>query len=244
MSKEHKVLPIDTTDDNMPGRYEESNFVPIIVDPKKIPSKSRGIYVGIVAFAIFSSVFFSYYFLNQNEIDSKIIQNSLVFDPEKKLVNLYGVGVYGSEHSHAALLIFIDGSPLDFTSSQFQLASKYIHFENHNPYLIHKHATGVPLEMLFSSLGAKVTEDCLILNYYSDTKTKFCSDKEKSLSFYVNGHKYNSNLSGYVIEHNDRILVSLGDGNQIIDQLEYLNSLKIFDVPKKTPKYSEDVISI
>ena len=200
--------------------------------------------MAIVVFSVFSSFFFSYYFLNQNEIDSKIIQNSLIFDPEKKLASLYGVGEYGSEHSHAAIMIFIDEHPIDFSHPRFQIASKYIHFENNNPYLIHKHATDVPLEMLFSSLGTKITKDCIILNYYSETQKRFCSDQEKSLNFYLNGKKYHSTLSDYVIEKNDRILISLGDGTHMLEQIEHLNSLMIFNAPKNVPKYSNDVISL
>ena len=71
--------------------------------------------------------------MNQSEIDSRIIQNSLTYDPEKKLVDQYGVGEYGSDHAHAAIAVFIDGEKLNFAHPQFQLTSKYIHFENHNP---------------------------------------------------------------------------------------------------------------
>lgn len=56
-----------------------------------------------ISFVVFSSVFFSYYFMNQNEIDSRIIQNTINVDPEKKLVNQYSVGEYGSDHAHAQL---------------------------------------------------------------------------------------------------------------------------------------------
>ena len=85
----------------------------------------------------------------------------------------------------------------------------------------------------------------MVLNYYSEKNTgKFCTNPEKSLSFYVNGKKYNSNLSQYVFDHDDRILISYGDSESIPFQLELLNSLQIFDVPKKTPQYSGDGITI
>jgi len=161
-----KTLPKDFDSDySLPGRFEESNSEYFDVESIESKPKNRVFLVIIVAFVIFSSGFFAYYFMNQTEIDSRIIQNSINVDPEKKLVNQYGVGEYGSDHAHAAIAVFVDGEQLNFGLPQFQISSRYIHFENHNPYLIHKHATNVPLEMLFTSIGIKITQDCIILNY-------------------------------------------------------------------------------
>jgi len=200
-----------------------------------------------VAFVIFSAGIFSYYFMNQDEIDSRIIQNTFNVDPEQNLVNQYGVGEYGSDHAHAAIAVFVDGEQLNFGLPQFQLSSRYIHLEGHNPYIIHKHATGVPLEMLFASFGMKITSECIILNYdeFADIKTgEFCAGQDQSLVFYVNGEEYYSDISQYVLEHNDQILVSFGDAKSISKHLEYLESLRIPDIPKKTPQYSGDDILI
>ncbi len=243
-----KTLPKDfDTDYSMPGRFEESNSEYFDVESVKSKPPNRTILVIAISFVIVSSGFYSYYFINQNEIDSQIIQNTLNVDPEKKLVNQYSVGEYGSDHAHAAIAVFVDGEQLNFGMPQFQLSSKYIHFENHNPYLIHKHATGVPLEMLFASFGMKVTPDCIILNYDESVGIKtgrFCTGQEQSLVFYVNGKEYYSDISQYVLEHNDRILVSFGDAESISKHLSYLESLKIFDIPKKTPQYSGNDILI
>ncbi|MGD2107060.1 MAG: hypothetical protein PVH93_05580, partial [Nitrosopumilaceae archaeon] len=141
--------------------------------------------------------------------------------------------------------IFVNGELINFGHPKFQLTSKYIHFENHNPYLVHKHATGVPLEMLFASMAMKLTSDCFIINSYSNSEIgRFCSNEDQTLSFYVNGKPYNSDLSRYVFEHNDRILISFGDPELILEQLAYLESLTIYDVPKKTPRYPGDGITI
>jgi len=242
-----KTLPKDFDSDySLPGRFEESNSEYFDAESIKSKPKNRTILVIAISFVIFSSGFFSYYFMNQNEIDSQIIQNTFNVDPEKKLVNQYGVGEYGSDHAHAAIAVFVDGEQLNFGMPQFQLSSKYIHFENHNPYQIHKHATGVPLEMLFASFGMTVTPDCIMLNYdeSSGIKTgRFCTGQDQSLLFYVNGAEY-SDISQYVFEHNDRILVSFGDAESISKHLSYLESLKIFDIPKKTPQYSGNDIFI
>ena len=242
-----KTLPKEIdTDYSLPGRFEESNSEYFDVESTKSKPKNRGILVFAVAFVIVSSGFFSYYFMNQNEIDSRIIQN-INMDPEKNLVNQYGVGEYGSDHAHAAIAVFVDGEQLNFALPQFQISSRYIHFENHNPYLIHKHATSVPLEMLFASFGMKITQDCIKLNYdeSADIKTgEFCTGRDQSLAFYVNGEEYYYDISQYVLEHNDRILVSFGDAESISKHLAYLESLRILDIPKKTPQYSGNEFNI
>ncbi len=244
----NKTLPKDSDSDySLPGRFEEGNSEYFDVDSVKSKPKNRVILVIAVAFVIVSSGFFSYYFMNQNEIDSRIVQNTINVDPEKKLLNQYGVGEYGSDHEHAAIAVFVDGEQLNFGLPQFQLLSRYIHFENHNPYVIHKHATGVPLEMLFASFGMKITPDCIILNHdeFADIKTgRFCTGQDQSLVFYVNGEEYYSDISQYVLKHNDRILVSFGDAESISKHLAYLKSLKIFDIPKKIPQYSGNDIAI
>jgi len=243
-----KTLPKDFDSDySLPGRLEESNSEYFDTEPVKSKSKSRTMVIIAIFFVIVSSGFFSYYFINQNEIDSKIIQNTARLDPERSLIKQYSIGEYGSDHAHAAIAIFVEDEQLNFGLQQFQLSSRYIHFENHNPYLIHKHATGVPLEMLFTSLGMKITPECIILNYdvSPDNKNnRFCTVENQSLVFYVNGEKYESDISQYVLEHNDRIMISFGNTESISKHLVYLESLDIFDVPKKTPQYSESEIFV
>ena len=228
-----------------PIEYGNSDY--FSTEPIETPqrSKNKTLIVAIIAFAIVSSGFFSYYFINQSEIDSKIIQNTLRVDADEILASNYNIGEYGSEHAHAALAVFVNEEKINFGSPRFQVASKYIHFEDHNPYLIHMHATNVPLDMLFTSIGMKVTSECITLNYKSNNQTPsdFCSN-EQSLVVYVNGEKYYSDISQHVIKHNDRILISYGDTEHLSNQLNYLESLKIFEVPKKTPKSSGNEIFV
>jgi len=167
-------------------------------------------------------------------------------DPENNFVNQYGIGEYGSDHAHAAIVVVVDGEQLNFGLPHFQISSRYIHFENNNPYIIHRHATDVPLEMLFASIGMKITSDCIILNFdYSNSKTRrFCAEQDQPLVFYVNGEQYHSDISRHVIMDGDRILVSSGDEKSITKHLAYLESLRLFDVPKKTPQNSGNDISI
>ncbi|MCV0392114.1 MAG: hypothetical protein K5790_02340 [Nitrosopumilus sp.] len=222
-----KTLPSDNSDSNLPGRAEESNFGYYDVPVK---SKSKTLGIAAVAFVLVSAGFFSYYFMNQNQIDSEILDNTLPLTAEQKMVSQYGVGEFGSDHAHAAIAVFVDGVQLNFGLPDFQLQSKYIHFENHNPYLIHKHATGVPLDMLFSSIGLDLTSECIGLSYLASEL--LCADSEKSMTFLING-KYYSEISSYEIKHNDRILISFGDSEEISEQLQYLESLKIHDIPNQ-----------
>lgn len=222
-----KTLPSDNYDSNLPGRIEDSNFgcYDVPVRPK---NKTLGI--AAVAFVLVSAGFFSYYFINQDQIDSEILGNTLPLTAEQKMVIQYGVGEFGSDHAHAAIAVFVDGVQLNFGLPDFQLKSKYIHFENHNPYLIHKHAVGVPLDMLFSSVGMEITPECIGSAYLSSEL--LCADSEKSMAFLING-KYYTEISSYEIKHNDRILISFGDSEEIPEQLQYLESLEIYDVPEK-----------
>ena len=162
-----KALPNDDSDFSLLGRVEESDsayFGPSMVpvsavaaQGEEIPrSKSRALVISALVFAVVSAGFFSYYFLNQSDIDSQILDNAAFETLEEKMVKHYEVGKFGSAHSHAALVVFIDGNQLDFGMPQFQVQSKYIHFENDNPYQVHKHATNVPLHMLFASLGIEI----------------------------------------------------------------------------------------
>ena len=52
------------------------------------------------------------------------------------------------------------------------------------------------------------------------------------MTFLING-KSHSNINLYEMRHNDRILISFGDSKLISEQLKYLESLKIYDIPKR-----------
>jgi len=99
--------------------------------------------------------------------------------------------------------------------------------------------------MLFSSFGMELSSDCIILkNNESSKNKKFCPQENHSLFIYVNGEEYTSDLTEYVFQHNDRILISLGDEESISKHLKHLESLEIFDIPKRTPENSEKIITI
>jgi len=218
---EDKTLPKDYDETSLPGRFEESNYTDTSTKPK-----SRGIILAMVLFAVFSVGIFSYYFINQADIDEQIIQNTLMMTPEQILANQYNIGKFGSDHAHAAIVVIINNKQVNFAQQQFQLSSKYIHLENGNPYQIHKHATGVPLEMLFASFG--MNGNC-ILNEPCDNQI-----------VYINGEEYYSDILQYEIKHNDRILISFEE-QPVVEHLRYLESLEIFEVPKKSGNTGNEI---
>ena len=249
-----KILPNDDSDFSLPGRVEESDSAyfeqtagsaaaqeeEAAVEAR---SKSRLLVISAIAFAVISAGFFSYYFLNQSDIDSQILDNAAFETLEEKMIDHYDVGRFGSDHAHAALAVFIDGDQLDFSMPQFQVQSRYIHFENDNPYLIHKHATNVPLHMLFASLGIQIESDCMHLRFNAVSPGKFCADADRQFTLLVNGNP-RSNVNLYELMHNDRILISLGDPEAVSEQLRLLESLEIHDVPKKNQAVSGKDISV
>jgi len=232
-----KVLPLDSDSDySIPGRFEESNSEFLEHDTPK--SKNRLIVIVVISSILISSGFFSYYFINQEKIDSQIIQN-MSLNPEERLVQQYDVGEFGSAHAHAAIAVFIDDDQINYGLKQYQISSKYIHFENNNPYVIHRHATNASLELLFSSFGMKIMADCITLR-----GELFCTEENQTLIFFVNGEEFHSDISQYVFDHNDKIMISLGDIKSISKHMAYVESLQIPDIPKKTTQNTGNLITI
>jgi hypothetical protein len=237
LPENNKVLPLDVDSDySIPGRFEESNSE--FLEPVTSKPKNRLIVMVVISSIIISSVFFSYYFINQEKIDSQIIQN-MNLNPEEILVRQYGVGEFGSAHAHAAIAVFINGDQINYGLEEYQISSKYIHFENSNPYVIHRHATNASLELLFSSFGMSIMADCIQLH-----SKLFCTEENQTLRFFVNGEEFNSDISQYTFDHNDKIMISLGDIKSISKHIAYVESLQIPDIPKKTAQNTGNLISI
>ncbi len=236
----------DSPDNNEQVKNDEDYTDRNITDPfeyesglAKTKSGNTKKILGIAVAAILLSAIVPFFYFQLQDTNSSPIQNNLTENTDERLAQKYGVGVLGDDHAHAAVIVFVNEERINFGLSQFQLQSKYIHFENQNPYLVHRHSTNVPLGMLFDSIDMKVTQDCIKLNYDEINNDiisgRFCSgDKvENKLQIYINGRLYNSNISEYVFGHEDRILVSFGTGSENIiqKQLKYLDSLQIYDIP-------------
>jgi hypothetical protein len=128
-------------------------------------------------------------------------------------------GVLGSAHVHAAFAVKLNGTKLDFAGDKYQVKSRYMHVENGDGNTLHRHATGVPVAEFFRSIKMNVTDSC----FTNDNGTKFCSNGNENLEFYVNGNKTNS-IADYVFDDDDRILIVYGDSQiqvkQDLDQLQ------------------------
>ena len=133
-------------------------------------------------------------------------------------------GKLGDEHIHASMLVKIFGDKFDFSSTNYQVKTSWIHFENQDGDTIHRHSSGVELEFLFNSMNIVVDDQCFV---FPDGR-QFCSNDDYSLKFYVNQQKVDD-LRMYIVQEGDRILISYGneDEEAIDKQLAELNAQTI-----------------
>lgn len=117
--------------------------------------------------------------------------------------------VFGSAHEHASLAVKIQGASFDFTLEKYQLQSPFIHFENNNGYVVHRHSVGVTIGYLFETLNFGLSKECIVI----DDGRKFCTDNVDSLKFFINGRQV-ENIRDYIIFDGDIILISYGDETQ------------------------------
>ncbi|MEM2759440.1 MAG: hypothetical protein QXU32_06445 [Nitrososphaerales archaeon] len=141
-----------------------------------------------------------------------------------------GFGAVGSAHEHAAFKLFINNQePVDFSLPQYQVKSRYIHFEDANGVILHRHATGVDIGFLFESLGMKFTNQCITLG----NGTSYCNDGDKTVKLFVNGVR-NEMYDKYVLQDGDKILLTYGNEN--MDQIgAQLRTLDLLTVPTQQP---------
>ncbi len=136
-----------------------------------------------------------------------------------------GAGVLGDEHEHASLLVKIHGDkfplPTGFSSPTYQLKNNWIHFEGGDGNTVHRHSTGVTSGYHFETLGIGLTNECFI---FADGR-EFCNNEDYSLKNFIN-HQPVSDISNYVLNEGDKILISYGDETleQLDEQLEELDS--------------------
>lgn len=139
-----------------------------------------------------------------------------ISEPIIESVNLPEFGDLGSEHENAQIFVVISGYTVDFSGLQYQLTSEYIHFENNEGSVIHRHATGVTLGFFFETMGIQLSKNC-----FSFDEGSYCTNSEHTLEFYVNAVKLDK-LDSYVVQQGDRIVISYGNDSLSIihDSLE------------------------
>lgn len=138
-----------------------------------------------------------------------------------------GAGRLNDEHEHASILVRIHTDKFDFSLPAYQVKSPYIHFEGSDGDTIHRHASNVPLGFLFDSVKISLTDSCYVFPDKTPEHT-FCTNQDYSLKFYVNHQKIDG-IVDYVLDEDDRILISYGNQNQtqIDDQLRELDAQAI-----------------
>ena len=132
-----------------------------------------------------------------------------------------GAGILGDEHEHASLLVRIFGDKFDFGSPAYQIKNSWIHFEDSDGTTIHRHSSGVTLGYLFANLNIVIDSEC----YKFPDGRQFCTNEDYSLKYYIN-HQIVKDISDYVLEDSDRILITYGGETpeQIEEQLRELDS--------------------
>ena len=132
-----------------------------------------------------------------------------------------GAGKLGGEHEHASLLVRIFGDKFDFSVPSYQIKSSWIHFEESHGTTIHRHASGVTLGYLFDTINIAINNEC----YMFPDGRNFCTNEDYSLKYYIN-HQNVKDITDYVFEDGDRILITYGSETpeQIEEQLIELDS--------------------
>ena len=132
-----------------------------------------------------------------------------------------GVGPVGSTHQHAQFRLAIDGERFEFEKPPYQLRSQYVHFEEGNGFILHKHATGVTIGFTFQTLGMRLDDASLTL----DNGTVLRSGSGKTFKFYVNGAQM-PQLARYEVREGDQILIYFGEDTEakIQEQVAALNA--------------------
>lgn len=162
--------------------------------------KRKNMLIGIAVLAGIVAIiaFASFHFITKT-------QSSPLNAPE-------GAGKLGDEHEHASLLVRIFGDKFDFSQQIYQVKSPYVHFEGEDGNTIHRHASNIKLGYLFDTIKVGLTDECFT---FPDKKPEhtFCANEDYTLKFFVNHQKVDS-VRDYVINEDDRILISYGNENQ------------------------------
>ena len=138
---------------------------------------------------------------------SAFVYKFFLFTPPVPERTIPSLGIAGSTHAHASMLIMIGNRVVNFCDAKYMLKSPLVHFEDNNCYVIHKHATGITLVEFLKSIGVDLTTKCITI----PGEEKHCSDETNTLRVVINGGEVPiSELSYYELRNNDHILLNYG----------------------------------
>lgn len=109
-------------------------------------------------------------------------------------------------NKQASFAIFTNGIFRVFTAAMYHNLSNDVYIEASNPNIIKIKKDGITWNDFFSTLPFKLTHECLT----TGTKETFCTNKDMTLKFYLNGEKIAKFLD-QVIEDRDKLLVTYGN---------------------------------
>jgi hypothetical protein len=144
-------------------------------------------------------------------------------------------GTVGSAHEHAAFIINVNGTPIDFSQPQYQLMSRLIHVEGGDGFTLHRHTDRVPFGEFLRSVNMNLEDSCFSISegtsdqqgQQQGQQLEYCTNGTEELRAFVNGEELEppSSLVDYILRDDDRILLIYG--NQTTDQLtEALSELE------------------
>lgn len=145
-------------------------------------------------------------------------------------------GVAGAQHWHASLVVHVDGQAFDFGEKRYMLQSKLVHFEDDDPFTVHKHTTEVTIPYFLSTLQVYLDDECIDFQNL-ETPKRYCTNATNTLRFLVNGEEV-ADPTRYDIKHNDRFLVYYGPLTGV--QLRFLAN-QVPEVPVFREKTVEEV---
>jgi hypothetical protein len=132
-------------------------------------------------------------------------------------------GTVGSAHEHAAFIINVNGTPIDFSQPQYQVQSRLIHVEGGDGFTLHRHTDRVPFGEFLRSENMNIEDSCFSItgetSNQQEQQQEYCSNGTEELRAFVNGEELESpsTLDSYILKDDDRILLIYGD--QTADQL-------------------------
>jgi hypothetical protein len=121
-------------------------------------------------------------------------------------------------HNHADIRIFLNGEPYNLNQSKYisekdNTLNPFMHLHDNDGDVLHQHISDGSLEEFFSSINMQFSKDCFVL----DNATSYCNNGHSTLQMFVNG-KENDKFEKYVFRDLDRILITYGSEQSLINQ--------------------------
>lgn len=158
---------------------------------------------------------------SNSKIDSIQLPDSDIFNEDRQQSEEDKLGALGSTHDHALFHIVVNGTEKDLTDRKFQFNNRFVHLENNNSRIVHKHAEGVTWQMFLDTVNIDAyrngSQQCIEI--YSN---RSCGNG----SVVLNGD-FNASLDKEI---------SQGDNLLIIINTEEWNALTGIYMDQKLPK--------